>query len=139
MIRRSGVTPASSWSNTARGTLRRCASGQMASRQLRKFAAAARMAEACISGWPEAPSSPVHSRGAWLGAASCGGVCVAVPGDENSERRSNCATAGATPAISAAAANPSSLRALVMFTIRPNYGRAPQLLLRLACYMDAEP
>ena len=83
MIRRSGVTPAISWSNTWRDTLRCCASGQMPSRQARKFAAAARMAAACISGWPEAPSSPVHSRGAGSlrSAAVCGGVWVAVFGE----------------------------------------------------------
>ena len=49
-------------SNEAREILRFCANGQNPSMQFSKLAAAARMAEAFISGWPEEPSSPVHSR-----------------------------------------------------------------------------
>ena len=40
--------------------LRRAASGHIAATQLSKFAAASRIALAVISGWPEAPSSPLH-------------------------------------------------------------------------------
>src|SRR5712672_2825940 len=45
--------------------LRRAASGHIAATQLLKFAAASRIALAVISGWPEAPSSPLQG-----GAAS---------------------------------------------------------------------
>src|SRR5579863_8867672 len=41
--------------------LRRAASGHIPATQLSKFAAASRIAAAVIKGWPEAPSSPLHS------------------------------------------------------------------------------
>src|SRR5882757_10810556 len=54
--------------------LRRAASGHIAATQLLKFAAASRIALAVISGWPEAPSSPLQG-GAPPGAAcGCAGV-----------------------------------------------------------------
>src|SRR5579863_9955885 len=40
--------------------LRRAASGHIEATQLSKLAAASRIALAVISGWPEAPSSPLH-------------------------------------------------------------------------------
>src|ERR1017187_8580924 len=43
--------------------LRRAASGHIEATQLSKFAAASRIAPAVISGWPEAPSSPLHGSG----------------------------------------------------------------------------
>src|SRR5688572_14766558 len=104
MIRRSGVSSATYRSKAARDTLRFAASGHMPSTQLRKLTAAARMALACISGWPDAPDSPDHSRGVGLGvtAGVCDGVDPVVPDDdENSERTSNCAADG--PAIAAIA------------------------------------
>src|SRR5262249_39527387 len=65
-----------------------CASGHRPSRQERKLAAAARMASAVISGWPDGPDSPLHS-----GApdASEGGLAWPEPGPGRlkSERRSN--------------------------------------------------
>src|SRR5674476_903282 len=44
--------------------LRRAASGHIAATQLSKFAAASRIAEAVINGWPEAPSSPLQGNAA---------------------------------------------------------------------------
>src|ERR1700730_16246695 len=61
MIRRSGVSAAVWASNTDGGTEPRSASGHSPARQAWKFAAAARMASAVISGCPEAPDSPLHS------------------------------------------------------------------------------
>src|ERR1700730_15387556 len=61
MIRRSGVSAAVWASNTDGGTEPRSASAHSPSRQAWKFAAAARMASAVISGCPEAPDSPLHS------------------------------------------------------------------------------
>ena len=43
--------------------LRRAASGHIEAVQLSKFAAASRIALAVISGWPEAPSSPLQGNG----------------------------------------------------------------------------
>ena len=39
---------------------------------LRNWPRPARIAEACISGWPEEPDSPVHSRGGCVAGARCG-------------------------------------------------------------------
>src|SRR5712691_7585921 len=59
--------------------LRRAASGHIAATQVSKFAAASRIALAIISGWPEAPSSPLHGSGALLAAGtSC--ACAEAPG-----------------------------------------------------------
>src|SRR5882724_743723 len=60
--------------------LRRAASGHIEATQLSKFAAASRIALAVISGWPEAPSSPLHGSGAPLAtgapcAGAAGGAC----------------------------------------------------------------
>src|SRR5262245_10320586 len=57
---------------------RRAASGHMPATQLLKLAAASRIALAVISGWPEAPSSPLQG-GAPPGLAACG--CCASPPD----------------------------------------------------------
>src|SRR5919197_4503706 len=63
---------------------RRAASGQSPAMQLRKLAAAARIACRVISGWPDAPSSPLHSPG-----VSDGAGMVPVDGlGANRERRS---------------------------------------------------
>src|SRR5438309_7245236 len=100
MIRRSGVRRAVSRSNTSRGTLRRSASGHSDSRQLPKLAAAARIASACMAGWPEEPDSPLQGGGepsepggtAGTGAAGACEIDPVVLGlglDENSDRKSN--------------------------------------------------
>src|SRR5438445_12435924 len=52
--------------------LRRAASLHIEATQLSKFAAAWRIALAVISGWPEAPSSPLHGNGP---LPPPGGVC----------------------------------------------------------------
>src|SRR5882724_989933 len=61
--------------------LRRAASGHIEATQLSKFAAASRIALAVISGWPEAPSSPLHGGGALLaaGGVPCAGAAVWPP------------------------------------------------------------
>src|SRR5260370_15721334 len=59
--------------------LRRAASGHIAATQLSKFAAASRIADAVISGWPEAPSSPLQGSGA-LFPAGAGCACAEAPG-----------------------------------------------------------
>ena len=63
MMRRSGVSPLVYFSKLAREMLRLAASGHRPSTQDSKFAAAARIALACISGWPDEPDSPLHSFG----------------------------------------------------------------------------
>ena len=50
MIRRSGVTPASNWSNSGRGTLRRCANGQMRFEAVAEIGGSSADADARISG-----------------------------------------------------------------------------------------
>ena len=65
-MRRSGVSPAVKRWKLSREMLRRAASGHIAATQLSKFAAASRIAAAVISGWPEAPSSPLQGNGALL-------------------------------------------------------------------------
>jgi hypothetical protein len=117
MMRRSGVSPATLASNTALVTPRRSAKGQSPARQLRKFAAAARIASAVIKGWPEEPDSPLHSgTGADGEAADGGGGCVTVPvaaGAElklKRERMSKpCPSTGAAVAAVASAAAPRRL------------------------------
>src|ERR1700680_781178 len=75
MMRRSGVSPAVKRWKLACEMLRRAASGHIEATQLSKFAAASRIALAVISGWPEAPSSPLHGGGAPFAAgAPLGGV-----------------------------------------------------------------
>src|SRR5271169_757376 len=59
--------------------LRRAASGHIEAIQLSKFAAALRIALAVISGWPEAPSSPLHGCGAPLAGAAADGAGVVSP------------------------------------------------------------
>src|SRR6202040_3285636 len=68
MMRRSGLSPAVKRSKLACEILRRAASGHIEATQLAEFAAASRIALAVISGWPEAPSSPLHGKGAPLAA-----------------------------------------------------------------------
>src|ERR1700722_7176550 len=60
--------------------LRRAASGHIEATQLSKFAAASRIALAVISGWPEAPSSPLQGWGPVPPGAACGGVPAFGPG-----------------------------------------------------------
>src|SRR3979409_2500162 len=64
MMRRSGVRPAVKRWKLSCEMLRRAASGHIEATQLSKFAAASRIADAVISGWPEAPSSPLQGSGA---------------------------------------------------------------------------
>src|SRR6266705_6350637 len=59
--------------------LRRAASGHIEATQFSKFAAAWRIALAVISGWPEAPSSPLQG-GAALLAVGTGCACAEAPG-----------------------------------------------------------
>jgi hypothetical protein len=70
MIRRSGVRSRVAAVKVARAMCRFAASGHRLSRQLWKFAAAARIASAVIDGSPDAPDSPLHGRGAVLGRAA---------------------------------------------------------------------
>src|ERR1700686_5536422 len=77
MMRRSGSRPAVKRWKLCCEMLRRAASGHIEATQLSKFAAASRIALAVISGWPEAPSSPLHGKGAPLAA---GTPCAEVPG-----------------------------------------------------------
>src|SRR5882757_7372538 len=73
MIRKSGVRPAVKRWKLSWLTPRRWASGHIAATQLPKLAAACRIAEAVISGWPEAPSSPLQGGGAPSGpGVACG-------------------------------------------------------------------
>src|SRR6516165_1655730 len=119
MIRRSGVRPATLASNTARETPRRSVSGHSPARQLRKLAAAARIACAVISGSLEAPDSPLQS---WTAAVGAGAPAVFAPGAPNSVRMSNpCPGAGAAQAVAAKAVAPR--RALG----RPNRAMAVRL------------
>src|SRR3984957_9483431 len=73
-MRRSGVSPAVKRSKFSREMLRRAASGHIEATQLSKFAAASRVALAVISGWPEAPSSPLQGWGPVAPGVACGGV-----------------------------------------------------------------
>ncbi len=59
-MRRSGARSAVNRSKLACEMPRRAASGQKPAMQRSKFAADRRIASAVISGWPEAPSSPLH-------------------------------------------------------------------------------
>src|SRR4051812_27332495 len=73
MIRKSGASPPVKRSKLACVMPRRAASGHIPATQFGKFAAASRMAEAVIRGWPEAPSSPLQGGGAPSGlGAACG-------------------------------------------------------------------
>src|SRR5882757_2010807 len=72
MIRKSGVRPAVKRWKLSWVTLRRWASGHIAATQLPKLAAAWRIALAVISGWPEAPSSPLQGGGAPSGPGAVG-------------------------------------------------------------------
>src|SRR5205085_7158411 len=79
MMRRSGVSSAVKRWKLACETLRRAASGHIEAMQLSKFAAASRIADAVISGWPEAPSSPLQGSGVLAagGGVLCAGVACA--------------------------------------------------------------
>src|SRR5467141_237417 len=59
--------------------LRRAASGHIETTQFSKFAAASRIARAVISGWPEAPSSPLQG-GAGVLAAGAACACAEAAG-----------------------------------------------------------
>src|SRR5580704_4513534 len=74
MMRRSGVSPAVKRRKLSCEMLRRAASGHIEATQLSKFAAASRIALAVISGWPEAPSSPLQGWGPPVPGVVCGGV-----------------------------------------------------------------
>ena len=80
-------------SKLARLTPRRSACGHKPARQLPKSAAAARIASAVISGWPEAPDWPLHSR---VPAAGAGTAAVAGDWSNRVSQLSglSCATAG---------------------------------------------
>src|SRR5438128_7587598 len=75
MMRRSGSRPAVKRWKLCCEMLRRAASGHIEATQFSKFAAAWRIALAVISGWPEAPSSPLQG-GAALLAAGTGCACA---------------------------------------------------------------
>src|SRR5262245_55186909 len=107
MIRKSGVRSRVASSNVARDTPRRAASGHMPATQFGKLAAAVRIASAVISGWPEAPDSPLHSR---VPEPAVGGAAVAV-GWPNRLRRSNpWAAAGPTAKAASTRALPANKR-----------------------------
>src|ERR1035441_6791221 len=74
MMRRSGASPAVKLWKLCCEMLRRAASGHIEATQLSKFAAASRIALAVISGWPEAPSSPLQGWGPVVPGVACGGV-----------------------------------------------------------------
>src|SRR6476619_8454336 len=78
MMRRSGVSPAVKRAKLCCEILRRAASGHIEATQLSKFAAASRIAEAVISGWPEAPSSPLQGSGP-LPAVGAPCACAEAP------------------------------------------------------------
>src|ERR1700694_4882844 len=82
MMRRSGASPAVKRWKLSCEMLRRAASGHIEATQFSKFAAAARIADAVIKGWPEAPSSPLQG-GAPVPGVVCG--CAGAPafGPEN--------------------------------------------------------
>src|SRR5258705_4153740 len=75
MMRRSGSSPAVKRWKLCCEMLRRAASGHIEATQFSKFAAASRIARAVISGWPEAPSSPLQG-GAGLLAAGAACACA---------------------------------------------------------------
>src|SRR5215467_1331538 len=119
MMRRSGVRPAVWASKSARVTPRRAAYGHSSSRQLRKFAAAARIASACMAGWPDAPDSPLQSV-----VAVAGWVTALVEGNENKLRRSKpCASARlATVAPSAKAESVTAAKVTAPSVTAPPHG-----------------
>ena len=88
-MRRSGVRPAVKRSKLAAVMLRRAASGHIAATQLSKFAAASRIALAVISGWPEAPSSPLHGGGGPSGPGAACGAGAGVSGRRRCCRESS--------------------------------------------------
>ncbi len=71
-MRKSGVRPLVNLSKLAREMLRLAASGHRPSTQDSNLAAAARMALACMSGWPDEPDSPLHSFGGVTAGAGAG-------------------------------------------------------------------
>ena len=75
---------------------RRAAAGHRRSRQLRKFAAAARIASAVMRGSPEAPDWPLHSGALAGGATATGGIVPVTP-----EKRSSRDCAVAAPQMAA--------------------------------------
>src|SRR6266403_974563 len=79
MMRRSGSSPAVKRWKLCCEMLRGAASGHIEATQFSKFAAASRIARAVISGWPEAPSSPLQG-GAGLLAAGAACACAEVTG-----------------------------------------------------------
>src|ERR1700733_10475209 len=79
MMRRSGARPAVKRSKLCCEMPRRAASGHIEATQLLKFAAASRIALAVITGWREAPASPLQGSGALL-AAGADWACAEVPG-----------------------------------------------------------
>ena len=98
-MRRSGVSPLVCRSKLSREMARLAASGHRPSTQVGKLPAAARIASRVISGWPDAPDSPVHS------GVAVGGVAPVVGLGANSERRSgSCAAAGVSRPSSTATA-----------------------------------
>src|ERR1700738_889799 len=105
--------------------LRRAASGHIEATQLSKSAAACRIALAVISGWPEAPSSPLHGNGALLPPGDlCGcagevefGPEKMLPNRSESPPPGDCAQAS-PPHISAAARTAGPVRRVAGGTVR---------------------
>src|SRR5215467_2581722 len=86
MMRKSGVRSRVWPSKVSRVMPRRAASDHRLSRQLLKFAAAARIASAVMSGWPELPDCPLQSDApaTFGGAESVAGTLGARNGNNRS-------------------------------------------------------
>src|SRR4051794_20138082 len=101
MMRKSGVRSLVNLSKLAREMLRLAASGHIPATQDSNLAAAARMALACMSGWPDEPDSPLHSFGGVGVAAGADAWAVTAAGLAPAPRgigrinRSGCARPGA--------------------------------------------
>src|SRR5713101_6034514 len=105
MMRRSGVRSRAWISKVSRDTPRRAASGHRPSRQVLKFAAAARIASAVMSGWPELPDCPLQSGAPEPFGSGTEPVTAGEAGARNGNSRSTiCAVA---PAVAAARAPPT--------------------------------
>ena len=125
MMRRSGVSPLVNFSKLAREMLRLAASGHSSSTQVSKRAAAARIALACISGWPDEPDSPLHGGGGSLATGvtwTPGGPCVAgaeiLPTGTGEGSLLGCVTA--TPALPSSSAAPSTVWTIVFEAVMPS-------------------
>src|ERR1700730_7962058 len=88
MMRRSGVRSRFGLSKVSRTTPRRAASGHKPTKQTLKFAAAARIASAVMSGWPEPPDCPLHSGAPETFGFGTESVTVGEAGARNGNSRS---------------------------------------------------